>query len=198
MTTKTQEQILKLLLEKPEEQLSMRQIARLLGKSYALTYNNTQKLIKAGIVLTKSIPPAQIVHLNEQAPTSILIDMERKRTEDFLAKHSWSNIYVKDVLNAVEKPFFVMLVFGSYAKRTATRGSDFDILIIVPAKEDILQLEKAAQQYTKIKKGIVVVDVQSFLEMIKNPKALNVGNEARKHHIITYGAEMYYELLKKT
>lgn len=195
--TKTQEQILKLLLSKPEAQFSMRQIARLLGKSYALTYNNTQKLIKTGIVRTEDVPPAQIVRLSDQALTSVLVGIERKRTEDFLVKHSWLSLYLKDVLSAVERPFFVMMVFGSYAKGAETKGSDLDVLIIAPAKDDISTLEKAAQQYTKVKKGIVVVDTQNFLEMIKNPKALNVGNEARKYHILLYGAETYYELLKK-
>ena len=198
MMTKTQEQILKLLLSKPEEHLSMRQIARLLGKSYALTYNNIQKLIKTEIVRTKDVPPAQIVSLSDQAPTSVLVDIERKRTDDFLVKHAWLSLYRKDILSAVESPFFVMIVFGSYAKGTETKGSDLDIFIIAPAKEDIPALEKVAQQYTKAKKGIVVVDVHGFLEMIKNQNTLNVGNEARKHHILLYGAETYYELLKKT
>ncbi len=197
MATKTQEQILKLLLGRPEEHLSIRHVARLLGKSYALTYNNIQKLIKSAIVRTQDVPPAQIVRLSDQAPIGVLVDIEMKRTEDFLAKHPWLSLYRKDVLSAVERPFFAMVVFGSYAKGAQTNGSDLDILIIAPAKEDIPSLEKAAQQYTKVKKGLVIVDVQDFLEMIKNPKALNVGNEARKYHLILYGVETYYELLKK-
>ena len=197
MVTKTQEQILKLLLSKPEEQFSIRQIARLLGKSYALTYNNIQNLLKQGILRKEALPPAQIIRLNEQVPTGVLVDIEMGRAEDFLAKHSWINLYLKDVLRTVKRPFFVMLVFGSYAKGAETKGSDLDIFIIAPAKEDIPLLEKAAHQYTKVKKGILVVDVQGFLEMINNPKALNVGNEARKSHILLYGVEAYYELLKK-
>lgn len=90
-----------------------------------------------------------------------------------------------------------MLVFGSYAKGTETKDSDLDLLIIAPTREDIPALEQAAQHYTKAKKGIVVVDVQGFIEMMKNPKTLNVGNEAKKHHIILYGAEQYYQLLKR-
>jgi len=197
MATKTQEQILKLLLSKPEESLSIRQIARLLGKSYALTYNNIQKLIKQSTVRVEDVPPAQIVRVSEHAPMELLVDIERKRAEQLLEKHPWMALYLKDVLSATEQPFFIMLVFGSYAKGTETKGSDLDLLFIVPTKEDIPASEKAGKQYTKVKKGIMVVDVQGFLEMIKNPKTLNVGNEARKYHIIIYGAEAYYELLKK-
>jgi len=196
MVTNTQEQILKLLLSKPEESLSIRQIARLLGKSYALTYNNTQKLIKQGIVRVEDVPPAQIVRVSEQAPMELLVDIERKRAEQLLEKYPWITLYRKDVLSATEQTFFIMLVFGSYAKGTETIRSDLDLLFIVPTKDDIPLLEKAVQQYTKVKKGIVVVDVQGFFEMIKSAKTLNVGNEARKHHILLYGAETYYELVK--
>ena len=150
MITQTQEQILKLLLGKPEEHLSIRQIARLLGKSYALTYNNMQKLVKTHILRTEHVPPAQIIRLSEQAPTSLLVDTERRRTEDFLAKHPWVDLYLKDVL-AAGGPFLVMLIFGSYARGTQVRGSDLDLLIIAPAKEDISMFEKAAEQYTKVK-----------------------------------------------
>ncbi len=46
MITNTQEQVLQLLLSRPREKISIRGIARLLGKSYTLTYNNIQALVK--------------------------------------------------------------------------------------------------------------------------------------------------------
>ncbi len=193
--TQTQEQILQLLLSRPDERFSIRNIARTLKKSYTLTYNNLQVLLKEGILEKQSIPPAQMIRLNEHAPTSVFVDMERKRTTAFLEQHSWIKLYLNDVLKNAA-PFFTMLVFGSYAKGTETKSSDLDILIIAPKKEDIPALEQAAQQYTKVKKGIVVIDANAFIEMIKNPKTLNVGNEA-KHHVILYGAEQYYQLLKQ-
>jgi len=196
MVTKTQEQILQLLLSRPEERLSIRGIARLLGKSYTLTYNNVQGLVKQGFVEKQSIPPAQVIQLKESIPSNVLVDIERKTAEVFLEKHSWIQLYLKDVLNAAS-PFFIMFVFGSYAKGTQTKDSDLDLLVIVPKKEKIPVMEKATQQYTKVKKGIIVVDAQNFAEMIKNPEELSVGIEAKKQHILIYGAEQYYQLLKK-
>ncbi len=145
MITNTQEQVLQLLLSRPREKISIRGIARLLGKSYTLTYNNIQALVKRNFLEALSVPPAQIIHLKEGIQT---------------------------------------------------KKSDLDLLIIVPKKEDIRELEKAAQQYTQVKKGIIVADAQSFGEMIKNSKGLSVGIEAQKHHVILYGAEQYYRLLK--
>jgi len=33
--------------------------------------------------------------------------------------------------------------------------------------------------------------------MLSNPKSFNVGNEAKKNHVILYGAEQYYQMIKK-
>ncbi len=197
MATKTQEQILQLLLSQPEEQFPIRQIARRLKKSYTLVYNNIQELFKNGIVKKQELPPAQIIKLSENIPTTQLISIEQKRTEIFLKKHQWLNLYIKDVLKAAEKPFFIILVFGSYAKGIETKVSDIDILFIAPTKEDIPNLENASRQYTQAKKSIFVVSAPDFTEMVKNPKTLNIGNEAKKHHIILYGAEQYYQLLER-
>ncbi len=196
MVTKTQEQILQLLLSRPEERLSIRQIARILGKSYTLTYNNIQVLLKRKILESHILLPAHMIQIKEDAPANIIIDMERKRTEVFLEKHQWIKLYLNDALNAAT-PFFIMIVFGSYAKGTETKASDLDLLLITPSKKEIAVIEHAAQQYTKVKKSVMVVDMQSFTEMIKNPKILNVGNEARKYYIILYGAEQYYQLVKQ-
>ena len=194
--TKTQEEILKLLLANFEENYSIRSIAKALNKSYTLTYNNIQRLLKIGMLEMHVLPPAHMISLNERAPTEILITIEMKRTYDFLKKHSWAQLYGEDVLSSSNTPFFVLLVFGSYAKGTQTKNSDIDILMIVPTKEQIKNFERAGQQYTKVRKSIIIVDVASFVEMIKSPKVLNVGNEATKNHVILYGVEQYYQIIK--
>ncbi len=191
--TRTQEGILKLLLDEPDSRFSIRGIARGLSKSYTLVYHNVQDLCKRGVLVKESLPPAQMISLNEQAPLNVVIDVERKRREAFFEKHRWIALYMKDVLRTAGTPFFVLLVFGSYAKGTQAKDSDLDVLVIA-SKNDAL--ETVARQYTRVKKNVIIVDVQDFLEMVRNPNVLNVGNEARKHHIILYNAETYYQILQ--
>ena len=79
-----------------------------------------------------------------------------------------------------------------------TIKSDLDLLIIVQDKKDIKEIEDAFHEtYTKVKKTLNFVDINDFKEMISNPNTLNIGNEAKKSHIILYGVEEYYGLLKK-
>mgnify|MGYP001603464581 CR=1 FL=1 len=196
MLTQTQEHILELLLSNQEEQFSIRHVSRVLGKSYALTYNNIQDLVRKHILQTYSLPPAQIISLSNDIQPFFLIPIEQKKAKTFLEKYSWADLYMHDVLQAAPHPFFILLVFGSYAKQKVTAKSDIDLLAIVPSKQEIPLLEQTLGHYTPVKKNIVIVDTQNFLNMIKNPKAFNIGNEARKHHIILYGAESYYQLLE--
>ena len=196
--TKTQEQILSFLLSKPEEQLTIRGIAKRLNKSYTLVYNNIADLEKKGIIKKQDVPPAKVITLNEFAPTEIFIDIELKRKKELLQKHPWIQLMLDDILTATKNLFFILIVFGSYAKATQTSKSDLDILIIVQDKKDINDIEDAVYKaYTKTKKGVNIVDISDFKEMIKNTNEMNIGNEAKKHHIILYGVETYYQLIKK-
>ncbi len=198
MTTKTQEELLDFLLGNPDEQLTIRGLAKRLNKSYTLVYNNIADLEKKKIIKKQAVPPAQIIRLNEFAPVDILINIELKRRERLLQKNPWIKLMLKDILTASKNYFFVMLIFGSYAKETQTQKSDLDLLIIVQNKKDIKEIENFIDKiYTKVKKRINFVDINDFKEMIKNTNEFNIGNEARKHHIILYGVEEYYQIIKE-
>ncbi len=197
MLTPTQEQILANLISYPENQLTISGTAITLGKSYTLTYNNIVELEKKQIVKLQDVPPAKVVLLNEFAPIDVLIDVELKRKKEFLQKNKWVQIMLQDILSYTKNYFFILLVFGSYAKGTQTKKSDIDLLIIVQDKHDIKKIENAIRKvYTQVKKGVNVVDVSDFKEMVRNTNELNIGNEAKKHHIILYGVENYYQLTK--
>ena len=199
MLTKTQEQILSFLLSKPEEQFTIRGIAKRLNKSYTLVYNNIADLEKKDIIKKQNVPPAQIITLNEFAPTEIFINIELKRKKELLQKYPWIQLMLEDILTSTKNLFFILIVFGSYAKATQTSKSDLDLLVIVQDKKDIKNIEDAVYKaYTKAKKGVNIVDINDFKEMVKNTNEMNIGNEARKHHIILYGVEAYYQIIKRT
>ena len=198
MLTKTQQEIIALLLDKPEENFTIRRTARDLHKSYTLVYNNIEDLRKRDLIVKEKVPPATIISLNEFCPNEILIEIENLRKNRFIKSQPWINVMLKDILSNTDKVFFTLLVFGSYAKGSQTKTSDIDLLIIVPTKDDIEFLENAIRNsYSKAKKSVVIVSRDDFINMIKNPQQLNVGNEAKKHHILLYGLENFYALLEK-
>jgi len=193
--TKTQEQILAYLLSHPEEQNTIRGIAKKLKKSYTLVYNNLSELEKDNIIIKNDVPPAKIIKLNEYTNKEIFVDIELKRKNIFLKKHPWIKVMLEDILKSTKNPFFILLIFGSYAKSKESKDSDLDLLIIVKNKNDIKDIENSINNaYTKVKKGLNFIDINDFKEMIKNTEELNIGNEAKKHHIILHGVEIYYQL----
>lgn len=195
--TKTQEKILGFLLKAWDKKNTIREIARKLDKSYTLTYNNISDLEKKELVLSESVPPARIIRLNENAPEDMLIGLEFKRKQEFLAKCPWIRIMLKDVLTSIENPFFILLVFGSYAKSTNDEKSDLDMLAIVQDKKQISHVKEIILEiYTKVKKSLNIVDISEFKEMLRNTEKFNIGTEAKKNHILLYGAEQYYNLIK--
>ena len=198
MLTQTQEQILVFLLSHPEDKLTIRGIAKKLYKSYTLVYNNIDALEKKKIIKKQSIPPGQVITLNEFAPIHIFVDIEIRRKRELMQKYPWIQIMLEDILSFTKNPFFILLIFGSYAKGIQTIKSDLDLLIIVQDKKDIKEIEDAFHEtYTKVKKAPNFVDINDFKEMLYNTNVLNIGNEAKKTHIIIYGVEEYYGLLKK-
>lgn len=197
MLTKTQNKILSFLLRNTEEQATIRGIARRLRKSYTLVYNNLANLEKRGLIRKHNVPPAKVITLHEFAPAYFFIDIELKIRKEFLRKNPWVEVMLNDAISSTKNLFFILIVFGSYAKGTQTKKSDIDLLVIIQAKDHMKNIENSINKaYTKVKKNVIIVDVNDFMEMISHPNALNVGNEAKKHHVILYGVEQYYQIIK--
>jgi predicted nucleotidyltransferase len=154
------------------------------------------ELEKEEIIIKQPVPPAQIISLNNHAPIDLFIEIEFKIKSNFLQKHSWAKLMLKDIMKNIRMPFFIIMVFGSYAKGSQDSKSDIDLLMVVNEKDEIKNAEDMIQNaYTKIKKSINVVDLENFLEMLKNPEKLNIGNEAKKNHVLLHGAESYYQIV---
>ncbi|MFH1682819.1 MAG: nucleotidyltransferase domain-containing protein [Candidatus Woesearchaeota archaeon] len=194
--TKTQLDILGLLLTTDKPQ-SIRGIAKELKKSYSLTYNNLKDLQKREIIYKKDIPPAQIIELNKNAPTEIFIEAENELKRKFLKKHKWMQVFLNNLLADSRQSFFILIVFGSYSKGKQNKNSDLDLLAIVPSPESVDKMESALNKiYTQVKKHVVIITSEQFVEMIKKPEELNVGNEAKQNHLLLYGTEQYYQLIR--
>ena len=195
MLTPTQEAILKFLFEHQEEKNTIRQLSRKLNKSYTLVYNNLQALEKTSLIQKHSIPPSKIISLNENAPQDFFIDLELKRKNDFLKKHSCIMLMLNDFLANSSDHFFIFLIFGSYAKNLADEKSDLDLLIICEEKQISSFKTAISQVYTKVKKSANIISINDFKEMLST-RNFNIVNEAKANHILLHGVEQYYSIIK--
>jgi predicted nucleotidyltransferase len=118
--------------------------------------------------------------------------VENLRKEEFFKNNQLIKIHTASFLKQAKSKFFVLLVFGSYAKGTQDKKSDIDLLIIT--NEEELERKLAAALST-IRTHITAIRQNDFQEMIMKRDEVNIANETIDNHIIIYGAEQYYAML---
>ena len=179
--------MLKLLLENKETPLSIRTIAGKLKINYRIAYETSLNLEKEKLVEIRRIGNANLCTLGKKFNGKVFLAEELRcndlcKNKDFLV-----------IQNKLQKlPFgFVALIFGSYAKGTATQKSDIDLLTI---GGDAKEIEKTIRllPYNIHLTAILVAD---FTTMAKS-KEFTVVSEALKKNIIIVGTEQYYRLLE--
>jgi len=112
--------------------------------------------------------------------------------------------FPKEILSEIQKRiskqtnFFILIVFGSYAKNKATEKSDLDIAVIVESEQ--IKKEIAPFFETVKRREIKAVDYHiftrsEFLEMLK-AEYENIGKQIYKNSFIYYGFIEYCNLIR--
>ncbi len=114
--------------------------------------------------------------------------------------------FPKEVLSEIQKRiskqtnFFVLIIFGSYAKNKATEKSDLDIAVIVESEQTKTEITPILE--TVKRREIKPIDYHvftrtEFLEMLR-AEYENVGKQIYKNSIIYYGFIEYWNLIQGT
>ena len=141
--------------------------------TYSLNLNNNLTLSYLNI-----INESEISKIKVKAPKNILQAIQNR-----IFKHT---------------EFFILIVFGSYAKNKATKKSDLDVAVIVESK----QTKKEISPYLETIKRREAIPIDyhiftrvEFLEMLKTDFE-NVGKQIFKSSIVYYGYIPYCNLIK--
>jgi len=107
---------------------------------------------------------------------------------------------LEDIQNRVFKQteFFILIVFGSYAKYEATKKSDLDIALIVESeqtKKEITPFLETIKRREVIPIDYHIFTRNEFLEMLQADSE-NVGKQIFKSNIVYYGYIPYCNLVK--
>ncbi len=196
--TKTDLTVSEFLLTKPHEKFSIREISRQIKRDYKLTHNSVQRLTARKIIIKKKYGKTELCELNLTEAAPDLIWVEQWRTKHFLGKNLGIKILMQNIREKITTPYYTLIIFGSYAKGTAHQRSDVDLLIIVPTKEIISEVERTIHTIISInplKVHLMNITAADFKEMVEAKEVLNVGKEVIKSHIIVYGTEAYYTMV---
>jgi len=129
--------ILRFLI-RSQAQLNGREIAKNIGLSHVKAHSALQYLSRSGLVNMRSSGTSILYWLNED---NILIkDMLRPLFEK--ESKLFENI-VGIILKVSKNPLpLSMILFGSFAKETASEGSDIDIAVIYPDQKNKVSCEQ--------------------------------------------------------
>lgn len=186
--------IIKYLIEHKNEELNILKISKAIKMDYKNVHSIIKRLEKESLVKLESFGQSSRVKLISQVHP-LIFEAEYNRKKELLKNKNLA-VMLNEFKKKLISKCYMLLLFGSYAKKTQTKNSDIDLMFIVPNGKE----ERFEEGVSKIA-GLLPLPIHSlvfsekqFLEMI-NAKEPNVGQEALKNNIILYGIEPYYEMI---
>ena len=179
--------ILILLLENKEEKFTIKKISEKLNINYRIAYEKVINLEKEKMIKITITGNSKVSELTYNFNNKIYEAEYNKRIELFRDK----NFQVIHNRLAELNFTFIVLIFGSQAKKTSNKHSDIDILTIGGDQKQI----KSTLSLLPDKIHLTSITTEEFIHMAKS-KEFTVVSEAIKNNIIILGIEEYYRMLK--
>ncbi|MBM3200498.1 nucleotidyltransferase domain-containing protein [Candidatus Woesearchaeota archaeon] len=179
--------VLKLLIERKEDKLTIKKIAEALKINYRTAYESAMQLEKEGLIMTTKIGNSRQCEFS-YAFSSKVFEAEELRKEGLFKNKDF--LIIHNRLSEL-KFSFIALLFGSWAKGAANKHSDIDILTIGGDEKEI----RSTVSLLPDKIHLTSITYEDFIRMAKSNE-FTVISEAIKSSIILIGTEEYYRLLK--
>ena len=179
--------IIRLLLEKRENRFTIKKIAEALKINYRIAYEQVIKLEKENLLRITKVGNSKICEFTGKFNFKVFEAEYLRREELFKNK----NFLILRNRLAELNFSFIALLFGSYAKKTADKHSDIDILAIGGDEKEI----KVTISLLPDKIHLTCITYNNFIHMAKS-KEFTVVSEVLKNNIILIGIEDYYRLIK--
>jgi len=206
MRQKTLLKIIGLMRKDLDRGLTILEISKQLKIGYRPAYNHIIEMEKEGIIKINKIGSAKQCSLNLSSPKTrhLLEEVDIARKEE-LCKENPKLRIIDDLISKLTEKFISeihsIVLFGSYAKGTATKQSDIDLLFIVSNIKnknlrELIERESSSYQYShNVKISPLITDIEEFKKMLKS-KGLNVGKEVKEYGISLYGHELFWRIIE--
>ncbi len=197
MLSTCEQKIMELLLPHPFRANSIRKISKLIKSSYALTYTSVQSLRTKRIIKVTKLGNSCACQPNLSADPQLLALSSLEQARKVLAKTRFGFV-IDEIKVALAESLYILALFGSQVKGTATAASDVDLLFVLQNEKDIEETKRKVRSVlssTNIKIEFDVITA-AWLENMFEEKH-SVGREILESCIILHGAEQYYTLVRK-
>ncbi len=195
MLTKNQFKIIELFVSNLTKRFGVREVARLLDMNISLAHRNIKPLIEKEILI-KDDKGYLKVNLNKNHEILSFTEYEKRNT--FLEKNKSIVLLNENIIEKFPYGYFTVLIFGSTV--ISSKPRDLDLLIIIEKTEDIEKAEKYLYNITRnypLPIHSIIISFESVYEMLTPREDKNVMTEVLNKHLILYGAELFYKLIKR-
>lgn len=196
---KEQHNIDSAFLKEPWRKLTYSEIQKITkNRSKGYIYNALKRLEEGKIIVTEKIGKSILYILN-------LSSISAQSYIGFLHEYlSWNQEHIplrviENIKNKIPTKFFILLLTGSYAKKTQTKKSDLDIAIICDDKVDPKSIYAQISHESETSIPAVhpyVFTSKQFLDMLLD-EGENYGKEAVRHNFIFCGGSQYYAIINE-
>ena len=201
---KSHVRILGFLLVNPGRSFTQLELAKGLGmeKNYKNVREGLQELAEEGIVAKEDVGASVVCSLNFKAQKTLDYASyleNAKRYELFRIAPKIQELSERLVEQVkLHTLFFTLLLFGSYAKGTFHEKSDVDLIVIAEKKhhENIEKETVHLQAIYSLKLNFFVMTQKDYGNMLTSKEQVNVGKESLKSHVLLYGTELYYQMVR--
>lgn len=178
-----------------DKKLTINGVSKSTGEHYSFVHRTINKLAKDGVIKKEKAGKAYLCSLNfENEKTLILLQLsEIEKRNELYEKNGELRIILEDFVRSAEKQSGVasIVLFGSYSKGAASRGSDIDILLVSSKNFRAEKITK--EMYAKYGKEINTI-VMAQKDFRKQKDSALVKEIINNHHVL-YGAEKFVGLL---
>lgn len=187
---KTELKIIRNFIENKKPK-TIREISQQIKADYKITHIAIQRLIGKKVLSVQTVGKSSLCKLEEKYYGMIIYEAEEERKGDIFKNNNIKQLY-KEIISKTNTGFFVLLLFGSYAKGKQTKNSDIDLMLISNEKDFEIKISNILS-LLPLKTHALVFTEEEFIRM-KDNKRSNVVQEAIENNIILYGIEAYYRI----
>ena len=141
MLRKDELKVLKVLFDDLTNDLTIMDLANVLGQKYFQTHTTVKNLVKSGDVKIKKVGKSSVVRLDFSRFNYNYVLVEIERSNDLCKKNKVISIVRDDIKNVSKN--FVCILFGSQVEKSRP-DSDIDLLFLIPKDYNYGSFEKIA------------------------------------------------------
>lgn len=196
--------ILEVFLKDPFEEVHLRQIARLSKSSLTNVDNSMRLFVKNDMFNRREVSRTTFFkpNLENEDLVKVFELLELERRKEFYKKNK--NIarllkkYTDAIIGLSDKKIQLVILFGSVARGDWTKGSDIDMLAVVPDKEsDVTDILNRAKNDVSPLLEIrpIATTIKKFAEGFKGKTEFynNLWND----RVVLYNEFLFWQLVKE-